>query len=184
MNSKLLIGLLIGASVMDGSLAGGGINRAFVHMPAWRHVGPVAWAHFSRYADLSVNAMILYPLEAFSGMVLSVTAAVVFFRRYCGPRSVALPLYSAAIFTIGGLLLTIKAAPIRLSVGHLGDDSVAMQRAFDGFEFWGGWRSACQVLGFFANLLALGAIAHVHTSRSKMEAEHGASDFRKRTEVS
>jgi hypothetical protein len=36
MQSKSLIWLILGASVMDGALAGGGINRALVHMPAWR----------------------------------------------------------------------------------------------------------------------------------------------------
>ncbi len=32
---------------------------------------------------------------------------------------------------------TIKAAPIMLGVGHLGDDTAALQQAYDQFTFWG-----------------------------------------------
>lgn len=159
MKSALLLGLTLAAGLMNGILASGGINRALVHMPAWRHVGPVGWATFSRYADLGRNAMILYPLEAFGGMILSVAAAIVIRRNRAAPRTAKVPIYAAALFTIGGLLLTLKAAPIMLSVRHLGTDPAALQRAFDGFEFWGGLRSISQVLGYFANLWSVIAVA-------------------------
>lgn len=159
MRTKALVWLILGASVMNGALAGGGINRALVHMPAWRHVGPVAWAHFSRFADLGLNAMILYPLEAVTGLVLSAATAILFYRTRGGARAAAIPIYAAAGFSAGGLLLTLKAAPILLSVRHLGEDSASLQRAFDGFEFWGDWRTVSQVLAFFANLASLAALA-------------------------
>lgn len=151
--------IVLAACVPDGILAGGGIQRALVHMPAWRHLGPVAWATFSRYADLSTTGMILYPTEAFAGMILSVIAAILISRRSRARLPFALPVFAAALFTIGGLLLTLKAAPIMLGVRHLGDDPTALGRAFDGFEFWGGLRTVSQVLGFFANLWSLAAIS-------------------------
>lgn len=102
-------------------------------------------------------------------MILSV-AAVVLFVRKGGPRSIGIPIYAAAIFTVGGLLLTLKAAPIMLSVRHLGDDPVSLRRALDGFEFWGGWRSVSQILGFVANLFSLAAIARLSQTQVSSSA--------------
>jgi hypothetical protein len=51
-----------------------------------------------------------------------------------------------------GLLLTIKAAPIMLSLRSLGSDSLALQSAFDGFDWWGRWRNVVQFGAFGANL--------------------------------
>jgi hypothetical protein len=87
---------------MDGILVGGGIDRALVAMPAWHHVGPVGWGTFSRYADLG-NGLVLYPLEAFSGMILSVAAAILFRAQSTAPRAARMPIYAAALFTVGGL---------------------------------------------------------------------------------
>jgi hypothetical protein len=67
--------LLIAATLVSGSLVGGNIDRAFVAMPAWQEVGAVAWAEFSRHADLR-NGLILYPLEAIGGAILTVSAAI------------------------------------------------------------------------------------------------------------
>ena len=44
--------VLVLAILLSGLLAGGDIDRAFVAMPAWQQVGAVAWAEFSRHADL------------------------------------------------------------------------------------------------------------------------------------
>jgi hypothetical protein len=60
--------LIVAAALVNGVLASGNINRALVDMPAWRQTGVLAWAAFSRHADLGRNAMILYPLEAFGGL--------------------------------------------------------------------------------------------------------------------
>jgi hypothetical protein len=147
--------LIVAATLVNGLLASGNINRNVIDMPAWRHVGPLGWAAFSREADLGLSAMILYPGEAFAGMILSVAAALVFRRDRTAPRAAAMPIYAAGLLTIGGLLFTIKAAPIMLSVRHLGEDPVALQRAFDGFEFWGWWRGVCQCSAYLASFWAL-----------------------------
>jgi hypothetical protein len=54
----------------------------------------------------------------------------------------------------GGLLVTIKAAPIMLSVRHL-TDPLSLDAAFEGFYRWGAVRGACQVLLFPVELWAL-----------------------------
>ncbi len=56
---------------------------------------------------------------------------------------------------VGGMLAATKAAPIMLSARHLGDDPVLLQRAFDGFEFWGRVWGVFQVLAFGTVLWAL-----------------------------
>jgi hypothetical protein len=51
--------LLVAATFIGGLLAGGNVDRAFVAMPAWEHVGAIAWGQFSRHADLG-NRLVLY----------------------------------------------------------------------------------------------------------------------------
>jgi hypothetical protein len=146
--------LLAGAMLTNGLLASGNINRNLVDMSAWREVGAGGWAAFSRHADLGWRAMIVYPGEAFAGMILSVAAAFAIRRVTRAPRATVIATYAAALLTIGGLLFTIKAAPIMLSVRHLGNDHAALQRAFDGFDFWGRLRGLCQVSAYVASFWA------------------------------
>jgi hypothetical protein len=91
-------------------------------------------------------------------MILSVAAAILFYRAPMKPRGAALPIYAGALLTVAGLLVTAKAAPIMLSVRHLGNDPVPLEQAFRGFRFWGGLRGVFQVLAYCANLWALVAI--------------------------
>jgi len=151
-------GLLIAATLLGGILAGGNVNRNLVHMPAWHHVGVLAWAAFSRYADLGLNGMIVYPLEGIGGAVLTVAAAIAYHFDRSAPRSAAIAIYAAAGLVVGGMLATTQAAPIMMSVRHLGDDPVALQQAFDGFEFWGRVRGIFQIAAFVANLWSLVAV--------------------------
>jgi len=140
---------------VDSLLAGGNVNRALIDMPAWQKTGPLAWAGFGRHADLSRRAMALYPLEAFSGVILSIAAVLSFRRDATSSRSASIPLYGAAALGVAGLLTTARAAPIMLSVRGLGESEPALQRALDGFQFWGNIRGAFQVLAFVANLWSL-----------------------------
>jgi hypothetical protein len=55
----IVVGQLLGT--LADSLA-----RTLVEMPAWRHLGPEAWAAFSRSADLG-NGEIMYPLAGIGG---------------------------------------------------------------------------------------------------------------------
>ena len=157
--TPIVLILLILATLLHGFLAGGNVERALVHMPAWRTLGPRAWAAFSRRADLG-NGLWLYPLEAIAGAALAVGAAIAFQFDPLAARAAALPLYLGAALTLAGLLATTQAAPRMLSLRRLSDDdTAALQRAFDGFHLWGNVRAVLQVLAFVANVWALAALA-------------------------
>lgn len=146
--------LLAVAALLNGFLAGGNVDRSFVQMPAWRHVGARGWAAYSRHADLG-NGLILYPLEAIGGALLTIAAALTYSFAAAAPRSAALPIYLAVALALGGLMATTQAAPKMLSLRRIGDDLGALERAFNGFELWGNIRAAFQILAFAANLWAL-----------------------------
>lgn len=159
--------LVILATLVNGILASGNINRGLVDMPAWHQVGAAAWATFSRHADLGSVAMVLYPFEGICGALLCIAVVVAFRWSRAGPRRAAFPIYAAAFFAIGGLAATTQAAPIMLSVRHLTDPS-DVARALDGFTLWGGIRGICQVLAYVTNfwsLLVLGAAVDVTEGR-------------------
>jgi hypothetical protein len=153
MGSKTTRLLLIAAAFVSGLLAGGNIDRTFVAMPAWQQVGASSWAEFSRHADLG-NGLLLYPIEAFGGALLTLGAAASYYFDRIARPSFAIPLCAAIVFSLGGLLLTIEAAPIMLGINNV-NDPAALQAAFEGFRFWGNIRGASQVLAFAALMWAL-----------------------------
>src|SRR5580658_9549134 len=107
---------MIVTSLLLGCLAGG-FNRTLVEMPAWRHLGPEAWAAFSRLADLG-NGRIIYPAAGIGGTVLTLAAAIAFRFSPRRPLWAAVPVYGAALMDICVLLLTTQAAPVMLSLQH------------------------------------------------------------------
>jgi hypothetical protein len=54
----VIISLAVVATVFSGALAGLSIDRMVVALPAWRRVGLLGWANFSRHADLG-NRLVL-----------------------------------------------------------------------------------------------------------------------------
>jgi len=155
---KAILRLLVIAAFMNGLLAGLNVQRALVDMPAWRVMGALGWAAFSRHADLGRNAPILIPLEAFSGTILSILVAWLVWRHAHVARSARISVVAAATLAAAGLLMTFRAAPFMLSLRHVGNDPALVQQAFEGFEFWGGVRGVFQVLAFGASLWSLAAV--------------------------
>lgn len=157
-----LLTCILLAAAFNG-LSGSGMNRVLVEMPAWQHVGPLAWAAFSRWADMGANGLFLYPFEKIGGTTFSVAAAIIFFaNRQRLPRDGALPIYGAALFAIGSLLATTQAAPLMMSTVHL-NDAASLQNSLNGFQFWEAIRAAVQALTFCGNLWAIVAISCIHT---------------------
>ena len=156
---RLVAIFIVSATLANGLLAGGDIDRWLVGMPAWQSVGILAWANYSRSADLG-NGFVLYPILAIGGTLLSLAVVVVFIREGKHKCVVAIPVYAAAELAVAGFLMTLKAAPFMLSVGHIGNEDLAsLQHAFDGFKLWGGVRTVLQALAFGANLWSLAVIA-------------------------
>jgi hypothetical protein len=147
---------LIVASFLLGSVAVD-LNRTLVEMPAWRHLGPEAWAAFSRLADLG-NGRILYPIAGIGGTLLTLAAAVAFRFSPRRPLWAAVPVYGAALMDICVMLLTTQAAPVMLSLQHGGTNPVLLQKAFDGFYRWDSIRAVVGTLGDFAAIWSLVAV--------------------------
>lgn len=145
--------LLILSTFVSGLLAGGNIDRAFVAMPAWQQVGAPSWAAFSRHADLG-NGLVLYPVEAVGGALLTLAAAIMIHFDRNAPRAAIVSLYAAVLFAVGGLALTVKAAPIMLGIRDVAEPAT-LRQAFEGFWYWGNLRAVSQVLAFVAQLAAL-----------------------------
>jgi hypothetical protein len=157
--------LIVGATLLDGILAGGDVDRWVVGMPAWRTVGVVGWANYSRSADLG-NGFILYPALAITGTLLSLSAALSFAHQRKHENFVAIALYAAAALALSGLVVTVKAAPFMLSLRNLRNTNEALlQQAFNGFELWGGVRAVLQTMAFGVNLWSL--VAFLQTYKLK-----------------
>ena len=153
--------LLGAATVVSGLLAGGIVDRVIVGGPAWHVLGAESWLQYSRHADLGTG-LVAYPIEGIGTTVLIVAATV---SNYLdtGRRWMALPLYYATAFSIAGLFLTVKAAPIMLSLAEA-QSAVATESAFEEFYTWGLYlRGAADTLAFAALVWALA------TGRSEAE---------------
>src|SRR5438552_4328321 len=156
---RLVVIFIVSAALANGLLAGGDVDRWLVGMPAWQPIGVVGWANYSRLADLG-NGLVLYPMLAIGGALLSLAASATFMRQAKHERFVAIPVYVAVALAVAGLLVTVKAAPFMLSLRHIGNEEVALlKHAFNGFKLWGGVRTVLQTLAFAANLWSLAAIA-------------------------
>lgn len=149
--------LLAAATVMAGILAGTVFDRALVGGPAWHALGAGAWAEFSRRADLGTG-LIAYPIEAIGATLLLIAALVSSSFDRSGGRRPPPSLVAAVALSLLGLLVTMKAAPIMLSLRTV-KAPAALVRAFDDFFLWGIYlRGAVDLLAFIAAVWALSAI--------------------------
>ena len=128
-------GLVLAAIVVSG-LFGSLLDRATVATPAWRHLGVGAWADYSRHADLGTGNLV-YPIGGGLLWALVLGAAIAYRLDRAAPRSAGVPIYLAALSALGAIATTVIAAPVMHSVGHLGNDVVALHHAFTTFTFWG-----------------------------------------------
>ena len=142
--------LAAAATAFGGILAGATFDRGVVGLPALYQLGPKVWADYSRHADLSIRGAAFYPTLAIGNTVLSIATAA------AAPKNRAAKV--AAALAIGGLIMTVKAAPNMLRVRHLGDDESSIREAMRGFTFWSAIRGACQVAAFGANVWTLGSL--------------------------
>jgi hypothetical protein len=167
--TSITLGLVVAATVVGG-LFSSLLDRGLVATPAWRHLGVQAWADYSRHADLGTGN-IVYPIGGILLWALVFAAAVSHRLDRGAPRSAGLPIYLAALFSIGAIVATIIAAPIMQGVGSLGNDPVALQSAFDRFTFWGVYFRGV----FFALSLLCTVWALTMTARGHPERNHDGS---------
>lgn len=160
--------LVVAATLVSGFLAGGNLERAIVTMPAWEQLGADTWAAFSRRADLGAG-LILYPLEALLGAALILSAAISHALERPHQPAVAWSLGCGVICTVAGLALTVKAAPLMLSLRH-DPMPTGLPRIFQQFRDWGDIRAAFQIAAFLAELCALFALAVGHQRAAERTA--------------
>jgi hypothetical protein len=150
--------LLTAAALVSGILAGGVVDRVVVGGPAWHQLGAEAWAAYSRHADLG-NGLVAYPVEAIGGALLIICAAVSNYFDRDARSMTTLALYCAVVFSLVGLVLTAKAAPIMLGLASPQAPFVT-QQAFDEFFLWGLYiRGTTIVLTFIAVTCALAGLS-------------------------
>ncbi len=140
---------------MVGGLFGSLLDRALVATSAWRQLGVHAWADYSRRADLGPGD-IFYPVGGILLWALIFAAAVSQRLDRSALRKAGLPIYLAALFSIGAIIATIVTAPVMQSVGSLGNDTVALQSVFGRFTLWGVYiRGVFFALSFLCTVWAL-----------------------------
>jgi hypothetical protein len=69
MTSALTRRLVLASTLANSFLYGMNINRAVVDMHAWQQTGPLAWAAFSRHADLAPRAALLCATAPFCSLL-------------------------------------------------------------------------------------------------------------------
>jgi hypothetical protein len=148
-----------GAAIVKGLLAGGNLDRAIFARSAWREIGLVAWAQYSRHADLG-NGHVFYPAMAFAGTILSLLAAILFLKSGRIPRQAALPIMLAAALMVVCLPISFKAAPFILSLRQITDQNVAaLQSAFEGSFLWGRGQMILHTMAFLSNLWSVASLS-------------------------
>jgi hypothetical protein len=146
--------LLVAATLVTGLLAGGIVDRVIVGGPAWHELGASSWMQYSRRADLGTG-LLIYPLEGIGATLLIISATLSNHFDRGASRGLALPMYCALVFSVIGMLMTVKAAPIMLALRSPQSEAVA-QIAFEQFYLWGLYlRGLVDVLAFLANVWAL-----------------------------
>ncbi|HEV2428318.1 MAG TPA: hypothetical protein VGV64_00515 [Thermoplasmata archaeon] len=145
------------AAGTSGLLAGIGLNKAAVELPAGRRLGSVEFARFSRQADLG-NGLILYPIVGLAAPALTIAAGVDLAYAHAFPAAALVLALSAAGFGLLHLGTTAVAAPQMVRIGRLGDERAALDRAYERFRAWNLARSLAGLGMFFLTLAALGVV--------------------------
>ena len=145
------------------------VDRVIVGAPAWQILGAEAWGQFSHHADLGTG-LVAYPIEGVGATLLMIGAALSNHFDRDGQRGIAAPLILATAFSVVGLLLTLKAAPIMLSLGAP-LTAAALQRAMDQFFLWGLYlRGGADTVAFIG---AVWALSSLRASDSSTQTQNG-----------
>ncbi len=145
--------LLIIAVIEHGLIAGTSFDVALVKLPTRKKIGATAYARFARGNDLG-NGLVVYPVLGILSLILAIGALVVALAL-SEPFRLVLPLIAAVGTTVVHSLMTLKAAPIMLSLRDESDDEAVLGRKLNRFAFWHGWRTLFQGLTFAALVWAL-----------------------------
>jgi hypothetical protein len=115
MRTSLLVAVLAAIAART-VLAGSGIERVLVHLPARRRIGPVAYADYVRATDLH-NGRAMYPVLGLTGVAATwIALALSLTTEAATPVQVLLGV--AAGCEALGVLATIRSVPVMLRLGR------------------------------------------------------------------
>lgn len=157
MKASVTRGLVGTAAALGGIAAGTSLDKSIVQLTAWRRVGAVPWATYSRQADLR-NGLRWYPPLGIGVLLANIAAATAVRYDRTTSRSSKLPVQAATLFAVGHMLATAGAAPNMLGVRR-GEDPETLKKALDGFTRWQAVRTALDTLMFGANLWSLAKVS-------------------------
>ena len=107
--------LIFLAFLLSSALAGTILNRIVVEFPARRKIGYVAYANYTRAADLG-NGLWFYPFLAIGSLLLELAALAFWLFDALPPRLIT-PISAAVLFSVGVMVTTAVAAPLMLRIG-------------------------------------------------------------------
>jgi hypothetical protein len=145
--------LILAATVVTGLLAGVGLDKSLVQLPARHRMGVVAFAAFSRANDLS-NGLIVYPVLGIGAALLTIIAALAAVLRGT-PLAHAWPLYISALLALLHSVTTTRAAPNMLSLRQPTNDEARLTETFNRFAKWHNVRAVLLLLNFVVLIWAL-----------------------------
>ena len=161
-------GLMVGATLFTGILAGVTANRASVQLPAWERIGLIPWANFTRAENFGVGA-IFYPVLGLTALLLTLGAAIAFWRDPATSRSLGFPIYAAAVLAVVWAIVTRGVlVPAMFSLRAAGNNTIELQQIFRTVTRWSGVNDILHVLTFALNLWAL---AEVFSTPNGMHSE-------------
>lgn len=145
--------LVVGATALNGILAGASLDQSIKQLPARHRIGAVAYSAYAKAADLG-NGIVWYAGLGIGVVVLTIGAAIAAFVRQT-PSNTALPIYVAAVLTVLHTFTTSRAAPTMFSQRGHENDEAALTAIFKRFERWQTARAILQALTFAALLWAM-----------------------------
>lgn len=99
MISEWNLSLFLAASGINGLLAGTSITKSVVELPAGKKIGSLAFAAYSRAADLK-NGLLWYSFLGIIGPVLTVTATIMTNIGYGPSGDFSIALDVAAVLSV------------------------------------------------------------------------------------
>ncbi len=158
MASSVTKAFAAGAALFGGLLAGVTVNRALVQLPAWRRIGVVAWADFTRAENTGIGT-IFYPALGLAALLLTIGMAVAyrFDRDKRGARS--LPIYASAVLAITWALVTrVVLVPAMFALKTARGNAVELQQIFLRVARGSAVNDVLHVVTFILSLWALAAL--------------------------
>lgn len=167
MGSSVTRVLAVGAVFFAGLQAGVTLNRALVQLPAWRRVGVLAWADFTRAENVGVGTA-FYPVLGLIAILATIGTAVAY--RFDKDRRLArsIPVYAAAAITIAWALITRLVLVPQLSSLKVEDNPLRLQQIFATVLFGSAINDALHVLAFALSLWTLIALCSDSNQRQTL----------------